>query len=132
MMKFMTGTPNIPGTAAVEEGARLLQEAGLDRIREKSVKLTKYLEDLADEWLTPLNCELATPRDPAKRGSHLSFRHPDAEAIVEDLAKQDIIADYRTPKRFRFGLSPLTTRFSDVYKATAATRDLIQARTRND
>jgi kynureninase len=123
--KFMTGTPNIPGAAAVEEGARLLAEAGIDRIRAKSVLLTSYLAELAGEWLEPLGCELATPRDPARRGSHLTFRHPDAEAIVAELAKSQIIADYRTPSRFRFGLSPLTTRFTDVWHAATATRDLL-------
>ena len=125
IVKFMTGTPNIPGAAAVEEGARLLVEAGIDRIRDKSVRLTSYLAELAAEWLEPLGCELATPRDPARRGSHLTFRHLDAEAIVAELAKSQIIADYRPPSRFRFGLSPLTTRFTDVWNAAAATRDLL-------
>ena len=129
MAKFLTGTPNILGTAAVEEGAKLLTEAGIDRIRAKSVKLTAYLAELADEWLLPLGCELATPRDPDRRGSHLTFRHPDAEAIVAELAKSNVVTDYRTPGRFRFGLSPLTTRFVDVHNAVAATRDLLTART---
>jgi kynureninase len=125
MVKFMTGTPNIPGAAAVQEGARLLAEAGIDRIRTKSVLLTAYLEELADEWLTPLGCALATPRDPERRGSHLTFAHPDAESIVAELAKADIVTDFRTPGRFRFGLSPLTTRFTDAHNAAAATRDLL-------
>ena len=128
MSKFMTGTPNILGTAAVEEGAGLLAEAGLDKIRAKSMLLTAYLAELADEWLAPLGCELATPRDPAQRGSHLTFRHPDAEAIVTDLVKSNVVTDFRTPSRVRFGLSPLTTRFTDVHKAAAATRDLLLVR----
>jgi kynureninase len=131
MAKFMTGTPNILGAAAVEEGARLLTEAGIDAIRDKSIKLTAYLQELADEWLVPLGCQLATPRDPAKRGSHLTFSHPDAEAIVADLIKANIVPDYRTPGRFRFGLSPLTTRFTDVNTAAAATRDLLIHRSTN-
>jgi kynureninase len=125
IVKFMTGTPNILGTVAVEEGARLLTEAGIDRIRAKSVQLTAYLAELADEWLIPNGCQLATPRDPDRRGSHLTFAHPEAEGIVAELAKSQIVADYRTPGRFRFGLSPLTTRFTDVHKAAAATRDLL-------
>ena len=125
MLKFMTGTPNILGTAAVETSANLSHEAGLEKIRDKSVQLTGYLQELAAGWLEPSGCELATPSDPAKRGSHLTFRHPDAEKIVADLAKQNIIADYRTPNRFRFGLSPLTTRFTDVYHAAKATKAII-------
>jgi kynureninase len=128
MAKFMTGTPNILGTVAVLEGARLLSEAGIDRIRAKSVLLTDFLAELATEWLEPLGCTLATPRDPAQRGSHLTFKHPDAEAIVAELTKANIVPDFRTPGRFRFGLSPLTTRFIDVHNAAAATRDLLIAR----
>src|ERR1700678_1790081 len=125
MGKFMTGTPNIAGAVAVTESARLLTEAGIDRIREKSKKLTAYLQELADEWLIPLGCELATPRDPDRRGGHLTFAHPDAESIVAELAKADIVTDFRTPGRFRFGMSPLTTRFTDAHNAAVATRDLL-------
>jgi kynureninase len=124
--KFMTGTPPILGTAAVEEGARLLLEAGIGAMRAKSVRLTSYLIDLADAWLVPLGCALATPREATRRGGHVTFCHPRAEQIVGQLAAANILTDYRTPDRFRFGLSPLTTRFTDVWSAVDATRDIIE------
>jgi kynureninase len=123
--KFMTGTPPILATAAVEEGVRLLLEAGMDEIRAKSVRLTGYLIELGDAWLQPLGCTLASPREAGRRGGHVTFCHPEAERIVGQLAAVDIIADYRTPDRFRFGLSPLTTRFTDVWTAAEAARDII-------
>ena len=125
MAKFMTGTPSIPGVAAVQEGARLLLEAGLAPMRAKSMALTAYLIELADAWLVPLGCTIATPREAGRRGSHVSFCHPGAERIVARLAAIGIITDYRTPDRFRFGLSPLTTRFTDVWDAADAARALI-------
>jgi kynureninase len=125
MAKFMTGTPNIAGTVAVAEGAKLLHEAGMERIRAKSKKLTAYLEELSDEWLAPLGCQLATPRNPDRRGGHLTFAHPDAESIVAELAKADIVTDFRAPGRVRFGMPSLTTRFTDAHNAAAATRDLL-------
>jgi kynureninase len=125
MAKFMTGTPSIPGTAAVQEGARLLLEAGIEAIRAKSMRLTAYLIELADAWLVPLGCTIATPRDPARRGGHVSFGHPRAERIVAQLAEKGIITDYRTPDRFRLGPSPLTTRFTDVWDAAEAARALL-------
>jgi kynureninase len=125
MAKFMTGTPSIPGTAAVEEGARLLLEAGPEPMRDKSMRLTAYLIELADAWLVPLGCALATPRQASRRGGHVSFCHPQAERIVEQLASDGVVTDYRTPDRFRFGLSPLTTRFTDVWDAADAARALI-------
>src|SRR5579875_2378237 len=125
MAKFMTGTPPILGTAAVEEGARLLLEAGIGPIRAKSVRLSGYLIELADAWLEPLGCTLATPRQPERRGGHVTFCHADAARIAGLLACRGVIADYRTPDRIRFGLSPLTTRFTDVWDAARITADLI-------
>jgi kynureninase len=126
--KFMTGTPNILGTAAVQESAALVKEAGLDNIRAKSIKLTSYLTELGKELLEPLGCKVATPSDPDRRGGHISFAHPYAEVLTAELAKANVITDYRTPGRVRFGLSPLTTSFADVHKAVAITRDLLIAR----
>jgi len=129
--KFMTGTPSILGTAAVEEGARLLLEAGLHPMRAKSLGLTSYLIDLGGAWLEPLGCALATPRDGGRRGGHVTYYHPQAEQIVGQLAAPNpsgtvIVTDYRTPDRFRFGLSPLTTRFTDVWTAVGTARDIIE------
>ncbi len=124
--KFMTGTPPVLGTAAVEEGARLLLEAGIGPMRAKSVQLTSYLIELADAWLVPLGCAIATPREAGRRGGHVTFCHPRAERIVGQLAAAGIITDYRTPERFRLGLSSLTTRFTDVWDAVDAARDLVK------
>ncbi len=126
MAKFLTGTPSIPGTAAVEEGARLLLEAGIAPIRAKSMRLTAYLIELADAWLVPLGCAIATPREASRRGGHVSFGHPRAEQIVARLAEEGVITDYRTPDRFRFGLPALTTRFTDVWDGAEAARALIE------
>ena len=79
--RFLTGTPDIAGTAAVEEGVRLLAEAGIGRLRDKGMRLTEYLIALADDWLAPLGCVLASPRDAVSRGSHVCLRHPDAWRI---------------------------------------------------
>jgi len=124
--QYLTGTPQIIGVAAVEEGARLLAEAGIGRIRAKGVALTSYLISLADAWLAPLGVSVASPRDPARRGSHVTLCHPGAERVVADLAKANVITDYRTPDRFRYGLAALTTRFTDVWDALDRTREIIR------
>jgi kynureninase len=132
MAKFMTGTPPILATAAVEESARQLLDAGIEPIRAKSLRLTAYLIELADAWLVPLGCSIATPREPDRRGGHVTFCDPEAERIVERLASEGIITDYRTPERFRLGLSPLTTRFTDVWDAAEAARDTITQKRYDD
>jgi kynureninase len=121
---FMTGTPNVIGTLAVEEGARLLGEAGMSQLRVKSVELTSYLIALADEWLVPLGFALASPRDPDRRGAHVSLRHDDAWQISQALIRSGVIGDYRNPGRLRLGPVPLYTTFSDVWTAVDRLRDI--------
>jgi kynureninase len=121
---FLTGTPNIIGTVAVEEGARLLAEAGMDRLRAKGIALTEYLIALADEWLVPLGFTVASPRDPARRGSHVSLRHPAAWPISQALIQTGVIGDYRTPDRLRLGPVPITASFTDVWDGMDRVRGL--------
>ncbi len=120
--QFLTGTPPIAGIAAVEEGVRLLGEAGIGALRAKGVALTELLIGLADEWLAPHGFAVASPRDAARRGSHVCLRHPDAWPISQALIRAGVIGDYRTPDRLRLGPAPITTRFADVWDALDAVR----------
>jgi kynureninase len=114
---FATGTPQVIGTVAVEEGARLLGEVGLDRLRAKSLALTGYLIGLADEWLTSLDFALASPREDTRRGGHVTLRHSEALRISQALIREKVVGDYRTPDRLRLGPAPITTSFTDVWEA---------------
>jgi kynureninase len=115
--RFLTGTPDVIGTVAVQEGARLLAEAGIGRLRAKAVTLTGYLIALADAWLAPYGVTVASPRQDAQRGAHVTLAHPQAWQISQALIGQDVIGDYRTPDRLRLGPAPLYTRFADVWDA---------------
>jgi kynureninase len=121
---FSTGTPQIIGTVAVQEGTKLLAEAGIDQLRAKGVALTSYLIHLADEWLTPFGFRLASPRVDARRGSHVTLRHPEAWRISQALISVGVIGDYRTPDRLRLGPVPITTRFTEVWDALDRLRDV--------
>ncbi len=123
--RFTTGTPNIPGTVAVQEGTRLLAEAGIQALRDKGIQLTSYLIELADAWLAPLGCVVASPRDPGRRGSHVCLRHPDAGRISQALTRAGVIGDFRTPDRLRLGPAPVTTRFTDVWDALDTLRTIL-------
>jgi kynureninase len=115
--RFATGTPPIIGTVAVAEGVQLLAEAGIERLREKGVALTRYLIQLADEWLEPHGFRLASPRADARRGCHVTLYHPDAWQISQALTTAGVISDFRTPDRLRLGPVPIATRFADVRDA---------------
>ena len=130
--RFLTGTPPIIGIAAVQEGTRLLGEAGLGRLRAKGVALTELLIGLADEWLTPHGFTVASPRDSARRGAHVTLHHPDAWQLSQALIKAGIIGDYRTPDRLRLGPAPVITRFTEVWDALDALRRIAADRSYAD
>lgn len=130
--RFATGTPQIVGTVAVQEGVRLLAEAGIDRLREKSVALTGYLIQLAGEWLGPHGFTLASPRADARRGGHVTLHHPDAWRLNQALIRSGVIGDYRTPDRIRLGPVPITTRFTDVWDGLDRLRTIAADRAHED
>jgi kynureninase len=121
---WLTGTPTILAFAAVDEGVALVVEAGLERIRAKSVALTEYAIELHDAWLAPLGFTVGSPRDAAARGAHVSVRRADAERLCGALMAAGIGTDFRAPDSIRLGLSPLTTRFRDVWTAVSKLREL--------
>ena len=115
--RFLAGTPPILQLAAVEEGVRVTAEAGIERIREKSVALTSLLVELHDAWLAPLGFSVGTPRDPTRRGSHVSLRHGKAWPITRALIDARVTPDFRGPDSIRLGVAPLYTSFTDVWDA---------------
>jgi kynureninase len=124
--RFMAGTPPILQLAAAEEGIRLTAEAGIERIREKSVALCELIVELHDAWLAPLGFELGTPRDPARRGSHVSLRHERAWPITRALLEAGVTPDFRGPDSIRLGVAPLYTRFTEVYDALEVLRGIAE------
>ena len=114
--RFLAGTPGVLGQYAVLTGAQLTAEAGIEAIAAKGAALTSYAVELLEAWLVPYGFALASPRDPAARGAHLTLRHPQAWQICQALKAAKVIPDFRTPERLRIGLAPLYTRFVDVYE----------------
>lgn len=115
--RFGVGTPPVIATAAVEVGARLVAEAGIDRLAAKGRALTDLAVALADEWLVPRGVRVASPRQAARRGSHVTLAHPAAWQLTQALIDRGVVPDYRTPDRVRLGPAPLYTRFVDVWDA---------------
>jgi len=122
---MLSGTPPVLGLTAAAAGIDVVLEAGIDAIRRKSVALCEYAISLIDEWLSPLGCSVGSPRDSAVRGSHVALVHPDARGLCPALARVGVLVDFRTPDVIRLGLSPLTTRFVDVYDALERLRGLL-------
>jgi kynureninase len=115
--RFGVGTPPVIGMAGVEVGARLIAEAGIGRLAVKGQQMTDLTVALGDAWLEPHGARLASPRDPAARGSHVTFAHPQAWQLTQALIERRVVPDFRTPDRVRLGPAPLYTRFADVWDA---------------
>lgn len=111
--RMLSGTPPVAGILAVQEGVRLIAEAGIDTIRAKSEALTSYAVELLDE----AGLEIVTPRAPASRGGHVTVRHASARELTDRLVERGVVPDFREPDLVRLGLSPLTTSFSEVAAA---------------
>jgi kynureninase len=122
---WLVGTPGIIALTSAQGGIEVVAEAGIDRIRAKGIALTEYAIALVDAWLAPLGCSVGSPRDPARRGAHVSIRHPDAKRLTRDLITRGVIPDFRAPDSVRIGMSPLTTSFDDVHRGLTALRELI-------
>jgi kynureninase len=125
--RFLVGTPPILSLLAMESALDLLLEAGIERIRRKSVRLTSHLVYLVDTVLSPLGLVLGSPWDPARRGSHVSIRHPEGyrinRALIEEMG---VLPDFREPDNIRLGLAPLYTSFAEVWEAVDRIRRVVE------
>ncbi|MCL4872325.1 MAG: aminotransferase class V-fold PLP-dependent enzyme, partial [Anaerolineae bacterium] len=126
---FLTGTPSVLSTATIEPGIDLLLEAGMERLRAKSVQQTAYLIYLYAQWLEPLGFRLNSPRDANRRGSHVSLGHDDGWRIDQALIHEmQVIPDFRQPDNIRLGIAPLYTSYHDIYEAMRRLRLVMERR----
>lgn len=111
----------------------MLNEAGMQAIRRKSVSQSEYLMKLAKELLWPLGFKPGSPLDPEKRGSHVSLRHPEAYRICKALidphvGEAVVIPDFREPDNIRLGITPLYTTYEEIFTAVREIRNIIADR----
>ncbi len=115
--RFLCGTPPILGLAALEEGVKLFEEVAFDALVAKSRSLSSLFVTLMDGVGGEHGFTLASPRDPAARGSHVSYGHPEAYAICQALIARGVVGDFRAPDILRLGFTPLYTSHEDVWRA---------------
>ncbi|RNE67328.1 kynureninase [Cryobacterium tepidiphilum] len=124
--RFQSGTPPVVGMLAMQDTIGMIEEAGIDEVRAKSVALTEFAIALADEWLAPMGVVLASPRDPERRGGHILLRHPAMRQVTATLWQHDVLPDFRSPDALRVGLAPLSTSFAETHTGMAAIRDVLR------
>jgi kynureninase len=125
--RALVGTPHVLSLAALEVGVDIALSAEMDAVRAKSVRMAELFAALVERDCAGLGLALASPRDASARGSQVCLRHKRAGAIMRALIERGVIGDFRPPDILRFGLTPLTLRYTDLGAATAALAEVARA-----
>jgi kynureninase len=127
VQRFLAGTAPMLSTLAMEEALTPLLKAGMDALRAKSILMTDYAANLTDTLLAPLGFTLGSPRDSARRGSHISIRHAEGyrinRAMIEEM---NVIPDFRAPDNIRLGFAPLYISFADIWEGFDRIRKVVE------
>ncbi|MGY3027613.1 kynureninase [Pseudomonas lurida] len=127
--RYLCGTQPITSLAMVECGLEIFAQTDMASLRSKSLALTDLFIALVQTRCAAHELVLITPREHARRGSHVSFEHPEGYAVIQALIARGVIGDYREPRIMRFGFTPLYTRFTEVWDAVEILGDILDNRT---
>lgn len=123
---FQIGTPNILSMAPLIGSLELFAEANLEKLRTKSLHITKYMMDLIEHELAGMGFTIGNPREDERRGGHVSLEHQDAARICKALKEiQHIVPDFRAPNIIRLAPVPLYTTYNDVWETVQRLKTII-------
>ncbi len=123
--RYLCGTQPVLSLALVECELDLALKADMAAVRAKSLALSDLFIELVEQRCARHPLTLVTPREHARRGSHVSFCHPHGYAVIQALIARGVIGDYREPEIMRFGITPLYLGYADIWDAVEALRDLL-------
>ena len=124
--RFLTGTPGVLGLAALEVGVDLAADATIPAVQVKSAALWTAFANRMTARCGAFDFRLLTTTDPAARGSHIAYAHPEGYAIMRTLIARGVIGDFRSPDVLRFGLTPMYLGFEDVWRAVEILAEIME------
>jgi len=127
--RYLCGTQPITSLAMVECGLDIFAQTDMASLRAKSLALTDLFIELVESRCAAHDLTLITPREHARRGSHVSFEHPEGYAVIQALIARGVIGDYREPRIMRFGFTPLYTSFAEVWDAVEILGEILDQKT---
>ena len=127
--RYLCGTQPITSLAMVECGLAIFEQTDMASLRTKSLALTDLFIELVEARCAAHGLVLITPREHARRGSHVSFEHPEGYAVIQALIARGVIGDYREPRIMRFGFTPLYTSFTEVWDAVEILGEILDENT---
>ncbi|MBU9714088.1 kynureninase [Evansella tamaricis] len=113
---YQMGTPHILSLAPLLGSVDMFQEAGIHKIREKSLKLTEFMMTLLEQELAKEEFIIRNPVPDEQRGGHLFIEHSDAARICKALKENGIVPDFRSPNGIRLAPVALYNTFVEVWK----------------
>ena len=130
--RFLCGTPPVLAMAALEAGLAPFAGIDLAALHAKGSALGALYIRLMEQRCAGHGFTLASPRDDAQRGCHVSYAHQQAYPICQALIARGLVGDFRAPDQLRMGFAPVTTRFEDVWRAVDMIDDVMAARAWDD
>ena len=125
--RFLTGTPSIVAMAALDAGLDSFEGVAIADLEAKQQRLSQLFIDQVEARCGD-EVRLASPREPAERGSHVSFANANGYAVVQALIARGVVGDFRAPDLMRFGFAPLYNGFGDVWLAAEAVGEVLGSR----
>lgn len=126
MTRFLCGTPPMLSMLALETGLEQFADIAMPALEAKSAALFELFAEQVEARCAGHGLELATSRDPAQRGSHISYTHNDGWPIMQALIDRGVVGDFRAPDILRFGLTPLYLGYADVWRAVEKLADILE------
>ncbi|OPA84783.1 kynureninase [Pseudomonas fluorescens] len=127
--RYLCGTQPITSLAMMESGLEIFEQTDMGSLRSKSLALTDMFIERVEARCAAHGLKLITPREHARRGSHVSFEHPEGYAVIQALIARGVIGDYREPRIMRFGFTPLYTSFTEVWDAVEILGEILDENT---
>ncbi len=125
---YQVGTPHILSMAPLLGSLEMFEEAGIEKIRRKSLDMTRYLKRLVEHELDGMGLEIRTPSEDNRRGGHLALEHTEAARICEALKEKGVVPDFRAPNIIRLAPSPLYTSYSEVWRTVRVLAEIMSGK----
>lgn len=123
---YQIGTPHLFSVAPLIGSLKMFEKAGLKELREKSLKLTRYMMDLISTELKEYEFTLGNPTDDNRRGGHVYLEHKEAARICKALKKNGVIPDFRAPNGIRLAPVSLYNSYEDVWKSIEILKGIME------
>lgn len=125
MRRFVSGTPAVLGMVGIEDTVDLIERVGLAALGAKATAMGEFVIAVVDGLLARRDVRVVSPRDPERRGAHVTVAHPRCRELYRTLWGEGVVPDFREPDGIRLGLAPLSTSFAEVADALIRIDELL-------